>query len=77
MGMAFQSIAVFNTSPPFRTLVSEGAEKEPVFSFKLATSGSELFLGGVNTQLFTGKITWGPLTTKVCFIREAGIPCEF
>jgi len=64
MGMAFQSIAVFNASPPFQTLVSEGVEREPVFSFKLAASGSELFLGGVNTELFTGKITWVPLTTK-------------
>ncbi|KAH9968219.1 acid protease [Russula dissimulans] len=62
MGMAFQSISNYNASPLFQTLISEGAVTAPVFGFKLATSGSELFLGGTNSALYTGDFTWVPLT---------------
>ncbi|KAI0292907.1 acid protease [Russula brevipes] len=64
MGMGFQSISNFNASPLFQTLISEGIVTSPVFSFKLATSGSELFLGGTNSALFTGNFTWVPLTSE-------------
>jgi Eukaryotic aspartyl protease len=66
MGMAFQSISNYNASPLFQTLISEGAVTAPVFGFKLATSGSELVLGGTNSALYTGDFTWVPLTHNVC-----------
>jgi cathepsin D len=66
MGMAFQSISKFKAPPVFQTLISEGVLTSPVFGFKLATSGSELFLGGTNGDLYTGDITWVPLTNQVC-----------
>jgi len=66
MGMAFQSISNYNASPLIQTLISEGAVTSPVFSFKFAPSGSELFLGGTNSALYTGDFTWVPLTHKVC-----------
>ena len=66
MGLAFESISRFNASPVFQTLISEGVLDSPVFGFKLATSGSELFLGGTNSNLYTGKFTWVPLTKRVC-----------
>ena len=50
----------------FQNLISEGVVTEPVFGLKLATSGSELFLGGTNTSLYTGDFTWVPLTNAVC-----------
>jgi len=62
MGMAFESISAFNANPPFQTLISENIVTSPVFGFKLATSGSELFLGGVNDALYTGDFTWVPLS---------------
>jgi cathepsin D len=65
MGMAFQSISVFNASPPFQTLVSQNKDISSIFGFKLASSDSELFLGGVNGDLYTGNITWVNLTHKV------------
>ena len=66
MGLAFQSISRYQAPPVFQTLISEGVVTEPVFGLKLATSGSELFLGGTNTALYTGEFTWVPLTNVVC-----------
>ena len=66
MGLAFQSISKYQAPPLFQTLISEGAVTSPVFGLKLATSGSELFLGGTNTALYTGDFTWVPLTNVVC-----------
>ena len=66
VGMGFQSISEFNAPPVFQTLISEGVLTSPVFGFKLAASGSELFLGGTNSKLYTGNFTWLPLTNAVC-----------
>ncbi|KAI0036070.1 acid protease [Vararia minispora EC-137] len=63
MGMAFQQISVFNASPFFQTLVSQGTVTAPEFGVKLAQTGSELFLGGADTSLFTGDLTNVPVTT--------------
>lgn len=71
MGMAFQSISVYNASPPFQTLISEGVITSQVFGLKMATSGSELFLGGTNSSLYTGNFTWVPLTVEVCSSPKA------
>jgi cathepsin D len=66
MGLAFQPISKFNASPVFQTLISEGVLTSPIFGFKLATSGSELFLGGTNSNLYTGDFAWVYLTNQVC-----------
>jgi len=68
MGMGFQSISVYNASPPVQNLKSQGVLTEPMFGFKLATSGSELFLGGVNPAYDINKFTWVPVTTEVCHV---------
>ncbi|KAL0949545.1 hypothetical protein HGRIS_009594 [Hohenbuehelia grisea] len=57
MGMAFPQISEFGANPFFQTLVAQGKTTASEFGFKLSTSGSELFLGGVDTNLFTGTIT--------------------
>jgi len=51
--MGFPALSVYGDNPLFSTLVAQGTVP-PVFGFKLADTGSELFLGGVNTALFTG-----------------------
>jgi cathepsin D len=66
MGMGFQSISQFNASPVFQTLVSEGVLSSSVFGTKFAASGSELFIGGTNSALYTGSFTYLPLTVQVC-----------
>ncbi|KIJ14858.1 hypothetical protein PAXINDRAFT_180872 [Paxillus involutus ATCC 200175] len=64
MGMAFQSISVYKASPVFQTLVSEGQVDESVFAFKLAAFGSELFIGGTNTALYTGEFSYADVTQE-------------
>ena len=66
MGLAFQSISNYNAPPVFQTLIEEGMLDEQVFGFKLAASGSELFLGGTNNNLYTGDFTWVTLSNEVC-----------
>ena len=70
MGMGFQSISEYNQPPPVQTLNSEGQLTEPMFGFKFAPSGSELYLGGVNSALYKGDFTWVDVTTAVCYVLE-------
>ncbi|KAJ6602795.1 acid protease [Mycena vulgaris] len=53
VGMAFPALSVFGDDPLFTTLAAQGTVP-PVFGVKLAETGSELFLGGVDTAQFTG-----------------------
>ncbi|KAI0308568.1 aspartic peptidase domain-containing protein [Amylostereum chailletii] len=64
MGIGFKSISVYNANPPFQSMVAAGAITAPVFGFKLSTSGSELYLGGTNSKLFSGSFTYVPVTTQ-------------
>ena len=75
MGMGFQEISVFNEPPFFQTLVNQGVVASPEFGVKLATTGSELFLGGVDSALFTGPLTSVPVTTVVGVLRHAHLSC--
>ncbi|KAI0036005.1 acid protease [Vararia minispora EC-137] len=64
VGLAFPSISKFNASPIFHSLISQGAVDVPEFGIKLAKTDAELFLGGVNTSLFTGEVTQVPVTQE-------------
>jgi cathepsin D len=64
-GLAFPSIAVFNANDIFTTLVDENQVSTAQFGFKLADSGSELFLGGVDENAFTGSFANSPVTQDV------------
>jgi cathepsin D len=64
MGMAFESISQFNASSVFETLVREDQTTSGVFAFKLASSGSELSIGGLNDALYSDTPTYTPLTEK-------------
>jgi len=64
MGLAFPSISVYGSSPFFQTLMASNQLSDNVFGFKLATDGAELFLGGTNSQLFTGDLTYVPVTKE-------------
>ncbi|KAJ7742870.1 acid protease, partial [Mycena metata] len=61
VGMAFPALSVFGDNPLFTTLVAQGTVP-PVFGVKLADTGSELLLGGVDTALFTGAFRNVPST---------------
>lgn len=53
VGMAFPALSVFGENPLFSTLAQQGTTP-PAFGFRLASTGSELFLGGANSAHFTG-----------------------
>jgi cathepsin D len=62
--MGFQSISVYNAPPVFQSLVADGQTDSPVFAMKLAASGSELTLGGLNSDLYTGDVTYVPVSQQ-------------
>ncbi|KAI0630205.1 protease [Trametes polyzona] len=62
LGMAFPSLSNLRQSPFFNSAKSQGAVKNGVFAFKLAKSGSELYLGGTDTSLYTGSIEYHGVT---------------
>ncbi|KAG1865340.1 aspartic peptidase domain-containing protein [Suillus subluteus] len=64
IGMGLRSNSVFDADSVFETLVAQKAVPEPVFAFKLASSGSELRVGGVNSALYQGGFTYTPVTQK-------------
>lgn len=72
MGMGFQQISNFGLDPVFQTLAAQGQTTESVFAFKLAKSGSELFLGGVDSSKHAGDFTYTPVTTEVRLLSRAG-----
>ncbi|KAH7928167.1 acid protease [Leucogyrophana mollusca] len=64
MGLAFKLVSTYNSDSVFQTLVAQGAVPQSIFSFKLATSGSELRIGGMNNALYTGGFTWTDVTEE-------------
>ncbi|KAH0830153.1 acid protease [Lanmaoa asiatica] len=64
MGMAFAGISLFPANPVVQTLIAEGQLSDPVFAFKLASSGSELRIGGIDSSSYTGPFTYTPVTVQ-------------
>jgi len=64
MGMGFQTISEYNAPPVFQSLVAQGQTDSPVFAMKLTASGAELSLGGLDSDLYTGQVTYVPVTKQ-------------
>ncbi|EDX04611.1 GD23736 [Drosophila simulans] len=67
LGLAFSAIAVDGVTPPFDNMVSQGLLDEPVISFYLkrqgtAVRGGELILGGIDSSLYRGSLTYVPVS---------------
>lgn len=65
MGMGFKSISEYKANPLFQTLIADGAVDQPVFAFKLSSSGASLYLGGTDDSLYSGNFTYVPVTKEV------------
>lgn len=65
LGLGFQSVSKYNTTPFFINLISQGVVSNPVFGVRLANDGSEFFLGGTNRKLHQGDFTYAPVTKEV------------
>ncbi|KAI9438431.1 acid protease [Lactarius psammicola] len=64
LSMGYESLSCYGASPVFQTLVSQRQVYTPVFSFYLAESGSELYIGGTNHNHYTGNFTYMLVTTQ-------------
>ncbi|KDQ17052.1 hypothetical protein BOTBODRAFT_106165 [Botryobasidium botryosum FD-172 SS1] len=64
LGLAYPSLSGFNATPIFNRLITHKTVSAGVFSFFLAESGSELYLGGANKQHYTGEISWNKVTKE-------------
>ncbi|XP_018795365.1 PREDICTED: lysosomal aspartic protease-like [Bactrocera latifrons] len=69
LGMAFQSLAADNVVPPFYNLYSQGLVSANLFSFYLASAGTssqggQLILGGSDSSLYQGSLTYVSLSQK-------------
>ncbi|THG98286.1 hypothetical protein EW026_g3867 [Hermanssonia centrifuga] len=69
LGMAFPNISSFKmlktASPVFHSLIAQEHALDPVFAFKIASAeegSSELYVGGVNQELYQGDFTYTPVT---------------
>ncbi|TFY51256.1 hypothetical protein EVG20_g11085 [Dentipellis fragilis] len=72
LGMAFESISDYQAKPFFQSLIAQNKVIQPVFGFKFAQSGSELYLGGTNSDLYSGSFTWVPVTEAAYWQVELG-----
>jgi cathepsin D len=64
MGMGFQRQSLYNAPSVFENLVSQGQTTSGVFALKLASPGSELSIGGLNSDLYSGAPTYTPVIGK-------------
>ncbi|XP_017111504.1 lysosomal aspartic protease-like [Drosophila elegans] len=83
-GWAFKSIAADGVTPPFDNMVAQNLLDKPVISFYLkrqgtAVQGGELILGGSDSSLYTGSLTYVPVSVaaywqfKVNSIKTNGV----
>ncbi|XP_017068592.2 lysosomal aspartic protease [Drosophila eugracilis] len=69
LGMAYEALAVDGVDPPFYNMVSQGLVDNSVFSFYLArdgtsTQGGELIFGGSDSSLYSGELTYVPISEQ-------------
>ena len=66
LGLAFQPLSAYKAPSTFQSLVTQGKLPEPVFGLYMTLSNnSELFIGGVNEDHYSGSITYVPVENQV------------
>lgn len=72
LGLAYPAISNLGATPFFNTLINQGTVSAGVFGFKLASTGSELFLGGTDSSLYTGSIEYHAIDRSTGFWQARG-----
>ncbi|KAM6489787.1 acid protease [Amanita muscaria] len=72
LGLAFPALSNLNQNPFFNTAFSQGAVASNSFGFKLAASGSELYLGGANSNLYSGSIESHSISSSSSGVWQIG-----
>ncbi|NXC45182.1 PEPC protein, partial [Penelope pileata] len=66
LGLAFPAISAGGATTVMQNMLQESLLDSPIFSFYLSgqegSQSSELVLGGVDANLYSGQITWTPVT---------------
>ncbi|KAJ7596647.1 acid protease [Mycena floridula] len=72
LGLAFPAISNLGQNPFFNTAIQSNTVKSQVFGFYLASTGSELFLGGTNSAHFKGSPEFHSVDTSTGFWQISG-----
>ncbi|KAJ7782162.1 acid protease [Mycena olivaceomarginata] len=72
LGLAFPAISNLNQNPFFVNADADGVVDTNQFGFYLASSGSELFLGGANSDHYTGDIEFNSVDSSGGFWQATG-----
>ncbi|KAJ7600782.1 acid protease [Mycena floridula] len=72
LGLAYPLISNLNSSPFFNSAFDQKVVSTNEFGFYLAANGSELFLGGTNSDLYTGELEYHDVSTSTGFWQISG-----
>ena len=72
LGLAYPSLSSMRRTPFVNTAKAQGTLRTAEFAFKLAQSGSELFLGGSNSALYSGNFESHSVTGQNGFWQIGG-----
>ncbi|KAJ7829548.1 acid protease [Mycena leptocephala] len=72
LGLAFPAISNLNENPFFVTANDAGATDANQFGFYLASTGSELYLGGTNDAKYSGDIEFNAVDSSQGFWQATG-----
>ena len=71
LGLAYDTIAVLHTTPPFYNMINQGLLDQNLFTFYLGdandgegASGGEAVFGGIDKSHYEGEITYAPIRRK-------------
>jgi hypothetical protein len=70
--MAFPSLSNMNQDPFFTTAFKQGSVPSNEFALYLNSTGSELFLGGTNSKLYSGTIEYHTISSSSGFWQIGG-----
>ncbi|KAI0370232.1 acid protease [Pilatotrama ljubarskyi] len=72
LGLAFPAISNLGQNPFVINAFKQEHAAKNVFAFKLATTGSELYIGGTNTSLYKGSLEYHNVSSKDGFWQIGG-----
>ena len=71
LGLAYDTISVLHTTPPFYNMINQGLLDQNLFTFWLGDTadgenapGGEAVFGGIDEAHYSGKITYAPIRRK-------------
>ncbi|KAJ3991145.1 acid protease [Lentinula boryana] len=72
LGLAFPALSNLNADPFFVTAISQGAVDSNEFGLYLSSSNSELYLGGADSNRYSGSIEYHDVDTSSGFWEISG-----